>query len=475
MKNYIVLLCVTILVAGLPFIAGSQVAFPVKTSTNGRYLVDQNNKPFPILGRTAWAVISQPVSRYQAFIENTLSHGFNSIEMAVIFHWPDAQFAPHNGRGDIPFMKRLDGSAWNGSLLVYDQPYSQSADLTAPNEEYWRYVDSFLDHCKSKGILVFLFPAYVGAIGSNDGWMKELVANGGERARAYGAWVANRYKNQDNIVWMLLGDRAKYTLEEKKVEAALIEGLKSVPGQRSTHYSAESNEENSADQVDFGDQMTLNGLFTWGGLSVPRLGRHAYSHKPVLPAYLLEEPYDEEGPDGNNYNPHAIQPVRRFHWWGWLTTIGGYVAGNGYIWPFIDPRWKGHLNTAGTLDMQRLNGFIKSIDWWELVPSGLNGMKNLITIGGSMDSSNHYVAAAATPEGTLLIAYIPPDHTGSITVDMTALKDKIKAYWYDPASGTSVTIAGSPFNNKNSHMFTPPGKNGSGQNDWVLMLAASGF
>ena len=92
-----------------------------------------------------------------------------------------------------------------------------------------------------------------------------------------------------------------------------------------------------------------------------------------------------------------------------------------------------------------------------------------------MDSSNHYVAAAANPDGTLLIAYIPPDHTGSITVDMTALKDKIKAYWYDPATGTSMTIAGSPFNNKTTHMFTPPGKNGSGQNDWVLMLVASGF
>lgn len=33
--------------------------------------------------------------------------------------------------------------------------------------------------------------------------------------------------------------------------------------------------------------------------------------------------------------------------------------------------------------------------------------------------------AAATTNGMLLIAYIPPDHTGSIMVDMIALKDKI--------------------------------------------------
>ena len=98
MKNYIVLLCITILTTSLPFIAGSQVTFPVKTSTNGRYLVDRNNKPFPILGRTSWCVISQPVKDYQVYIENTISHGYNAIEMSVICHWPQSNYPPHNGR-----------------------------------------------------------------------------------------------------------------------------------------------------------------------------------------------------------------------------------------------------------------------------------------------------------------------------------------------------------------------------------------
>jgi hypothetical protein len=123
--------------------------------------------------------------------------------------------------------------------------------------------------------------------------------------------------------------------------------------------------------------------------------------------------------------------------------------------------------------MERLNGFIKSVRWWELVPSGLKGMKTLITIGGGKDSSTDYVAAAATPDGTLLIAYIPPDHTGSITVDMTVLKENIKAYWYDPTNGISAVIQGSPFDNKNTRKFTAPGKNNNGQNDWVLKLVGT--
>jgi hypothetical protein len=473
MKNGISFLLLIMLIGWMPILAVSQVVFPVKTSANGRYLVDQNNAPFPILGRTSWCVISQPVSHYKAYIENTVSHGFNAIEMSVICHWPQSNYPPHNGRGDLPFLKRLDGSLWNG-YLVYENAKSEAPDLTTPNELYWEYVDNFLSYCESKGVLVFIFPAYLGAMGTIEGWLNELLANGTEKTRAYGAWVAKRYKNQKNLVWMLIGDMGKFTTDEKTVEAAFIQGLKSVPGQLSEHYSAEpGGGESSAEQVDFGDQMNLNGVYTWGSESVPAIGRRAYSRQPVLPAFLLEEPYDEEGPDGNRFNPHAIQPVRRFQWWGWLTSIGGYIAGNGYIWPFIDLWWQRHLNTPATLDNERLNAFVRSIKWWELVPSGLNGLKPLILSGGSTDDKSDFVAAAANQDGSLLIAYIPPDHIGGITVDMTVLKKKITAWWFDPASGKSIELRGSPFPNNKSHQFVVPGKNSSGQNDWVLKLAGS--
>ena len=169
----------------------------------------------------------------------------------------------------------------------------------------------------------------MGYSGTKEGWMKELLANDTEKTMAYGNWVANRYKNKKNLVWMLIGDMGKFTPDEKNVEAALIKGLKSVPNQQSMQYSAEpGGGSNSADQPDFGDEMTLNGVYTWGTVPVQALGRKAYSRKPALPAFLLEEPYDEEGPDGNRFNPHAIQPVRRFQWWGALTSVGGYIAGN---------------------------------------------------------------------------------------------------------------------------------------------------
>src|SRR6185436_11496678 len=125
--------------------------------------------------------------------------------------------------------------------------------------------------------------------------------------------------------------------------------------------------------------------------------------------------------DGNGVNGAATQPVRRFQWWSWLSTTGGYILGNGYVWPFKSPDWRNHLDTQCTRDMARLNAFMVSIPWFDLIPSGLGGTQNLITSGGSNETSGDYVTAAATSNGRWLVAYIPPNHIGSIGVGMTAM------------------------------------------------------
>ena len=56
------------------------------------------------------------------------------------------------------------------------------------------------------------------------------------------------------------------------------------------------------------------------------------------------------------------------------------------------------------------------------MPSDLQGTKNLVTSGRGNIADSNYVAAAATPTGNLLIAYIPPHHKRCITVDMSAMR-----------------------------------------------------
>ena len=442
-------------------------AFPLKYGADSRYLVDQNDVPFPIMGRTAWFVVSLSVSDYQVFVDDTAARGYNSIEFHVLNHDPRGNNPPFNGNGGLPFVRDLSGNNWNGQ--------SGTPDFTTPNEAYWTFVDEFLAYCESRGLLVFVFPAYVGYVGGDQGWMQEIVANGPTKMQVYGAWLATRYKDRKNLVWMMGGDMGTppdtFNAAQTAVESALLTGLNSIAGQQSVFFSAEWESQSIAtDQTTFGISMSLNGAYSWSG-DVNTHGRRAYAHAPVTPAFLLEEPYDEEGPDGNNVNPSATQPVRRFQWWGWLSTIGGYISGNGYVWPF-NSQWRAHLDTQGSRDMARLNAFIQSIAWHKLVPSNLAGMKTLITAGGSTFASTSYVAASAAQDGTLLVAYVPPSHTGSISVDMSAMGGPTRARWFDPTNA-AYTLIGSDLANSGTRSFSTPGTNSAGQTDWVLVLDTS--
>jgi hypothetical protein len=53
---------------------------------------------------------------------------------------------------------------------------------------------------------------------------------------------------------------------------------------------------------------------------------------------------------------------------------------------------------------------------------------------------------------------------------MTKLAGSVSARWYDPTNGAYQAVVGSPFDNSGSRQFTPPGKNSSEDEDWILIL-----
>ena len=70
---------------------------------------------------------------YHTFVDDTAARGYNAIEFHVVNHDPRGNRPPFNGNGDPPFLKRLNGTAWNGSLS-YGNVTSDAPDLTTPNE-----------------------------------------------------------------------------------------------------------------------------------------------------------------------------------------------------------------------------------------------------------------------------------------------------------------------------------------------------
>ena len=98
-----------------------------------------------------------------------MSRGYNAIELQAITHdHARANHPPFDGSGNPPFLNRLNGANWDGSLK-YSNITSDAPDMTTPNEAYWLQIDSLVSYCERNGMLMLLFPAYLGYNGGAEG------------------------------------------------------------------------------------------------------------------------------------------------------------------------------------------------------------------------------------------------------------------------------------------------------------------
>lgn len=443
--------------------------FPLLVSSDGHYIVDSTGKPRPTLARTLWNVISLPAAGatgYRQLIDDTAQKGFTAIECRTFCHSGPAgsnqdNNPPFDGNGNLPFSKTLSGATYAGALDAVDSP-----DFSTPIDAYFDSVVAIVDYCATKGIFVHLFPSYMGFPGTDQGWDKEMQANGATKMQTYGAYIATRLKTRGNVMYMLGGDQGTFSTAQKAVLAGMHTGLASVSGQVSIHRSAEFSSPSLANaQTDYGGLITINSAYAFDGTTAT----WCLAGYGALPCFLDEGPYDEEGPDGDNFNAAATQPVRRFNWWAWLSCIQGYCTGNAFVWR-NQTGYQNHMNTFGAADCARLNYFVHSIEWWRLVPSGKGSIGTLVTSGGGTIDTTSYVAAACTPLGDLWVAYLGTGNGGSITVDCTKMRGTFLARWFDPTNATYTAIGS--FANTGTHVFTTPGNNSDGKVDWVLRLDA---
>jgi hypothetical protein len=463
-------------------------SFPVKVSSNGRYLVDQANRPFRIQGEAAWSLISNlTYAEADRYLSNRKAKGFNTVLVELIEHkyaqggkGAKINGVPTNRGGALPFQARAGGGAYDGTW--------GTADFSSPNEAYFAFADSIIDLAAQKGMLVNLVPMYLGFNGGNAGWWAELTNSVNTQAVSYnfGLYIGNRYKNRKNIIWTIGGDYFPSSGSEGEVRSLrLLEGVKAAGATQlwSGHWRASCL---STNEAAFAPLMNLNAVYTYGILGHPGStydeARAAYAYSRPRPAYIIETGYEDEA-----WFPGDPASVRMYQYYASLGgAIGGGFFGNRDVWKFatnswwFDPSSFGHgtwttaMESTGTFDFVYLGRLLDDVPWQNLVPSEIAGMKKLITAGEGNYGTTDYVVAAATSEGKALLAYIPPSRQGplKITVDMTALSGESRGSWFDPTSGTYTQIAGPPFPNVATREFTSLGANSRGDSDWVLVLRA---
>src|ERR1700761_860361 len=123
---------------------GSEVAYPLAVSSDKRYLVDQNQRPFFMVGDSAQSIYSSlSPEDLKFYLARRREQRFNTI-LAEPIHW-DGDRAMASADGHLPFLRNSTGGEYDGTL--------GTADFSTPNPAYWDHVDHVLDQMQAMGFL----------------------------------------------------------------------------------------------------------------------------------------------------------------------------------------------------------------------------------------------------------------------------------------------------------------------------------
>ena len=434
--------------------------YPLKVSANGRYLVDQKDTPFLIVGDVPQTLVARVSTADAAkYFDDRQAHGFNSLWINVLDAGPYYHESSYDGStydGIRPFTGHISGGTDTAHY-----------DLSKPNEAYFTRVDKMVTLAAEHGITVFLDPIETGQ------WVPTLRNNGPAAAYAYGQYLGNRYRRFDNIIWLNGNDFNTWKdAGDDEVVRAVAMGIKSADPRHLQTIELNVETSSSSDDPTWAPIISLNGTYTYSPTYFQMW--HSYNHTPIVPTFLLEAHYDLMD-YGHPYDYGTPAVLRRQEYWTLLSGGKGQLYGNGYTCEFM-PGWKFYVDTVGVTQLEIWHKFFSALPWPDLVPDEDHAVltAGLGTLGAMQTrvSKSDYATAAKTPDGSYVIAYMPTART--ITINMASLKAPAKAKWFDPTNGRYAAIAGSPLPNQGTRQFTPPGNNhDDGERDWVLLLDAS--
>jgi hypothetical protein len=427
-------------------------AYPVKVSANNRYLVDQNNRPFMIVGDSPHSLIgrmSKPDAEF--YMANRARYGINTLWVELLCN---------------------DKTACNADGTTFDgiPPFNVAGDISTPNSAYFRRVDDLLNIAAEHGITILL-----DAI-ETAGWLATFKANGVEKATAFGKYLGNRYKNVPNIIWMYGNDFQTWADPvDDAVVLALARGIKGVDPNHISTTELNYLTSGSLDDARWDPLIELDGVYTYYPTYAQVLKE--YNRSNFRPVFMEEANYEFE----HNYNTDGGSPtnLRRQEYWTMLSGATGQLYGSAYTWRLPNgwlTRWRSKLDSVGVVQLSYMKDLFALRKWYDLIPDQkhtlvTDGFGAPATLGTGSVTTDTYATAARTADGTLAIVYMPTIRT--ITIDMSQLAGPTSARWYDPTTARYINVSESPIMNSRPSQFTPPGKNDDGDGDWVLVLETS--
>jgi hypothetical protein len=423
-----------------PAALADSTLFPLRRSgTVRRFLETRSGTPFFLLGDTAWSIaVSASQSDVIRYLDNRKSKGFNAFTFNAI----EAEFAGGN-RNAAP------------DNYYGQSPFRYPRDFTTTREQYWTNVDFIVEQAAIRDMLCMIFPAYEGYDQGNQGWYREMAAQGASRLQRYGAWLAERYLAYDNILWVAGGDNSA---ANRELTRAVVNGIKSVSGQwLFSWHGARNDNALSFWRGDLG-WLDLNAIYD----SADRAAANAkatYSNGTVRPFARIEDTYE---------NPIArVSPVL-VRWLAWSSALQGgtgAIYGDEAVWRFNGPgtvadptSWIAAMERPAGSSMRYLKQLYESTSWTKLAPDG-----SWMSESGSVAN-----VAASVEDRSFGIAYAA-DASKQLTFDLSKFSGRsVLVRWYDPTSGGLIVDGTYP--TSGSRSFVRNGANAEGSADWALVF-----
>lgn len=440
-------------------------AFPLKASDNRRYLVDQKNKAFLLVGDAPQTIVTNvSFAGAAAYIANRREYGINTLWINLLCNFSDG---------------------CNNDATTFDgvAPFLAAGDLSRPNPAYFQRADDIIKLAAKYGMVVLLDPI------ETSSWLPILRAAGLDQAVRYGQYLGRRYKDFPNIIWIHGNDFQSW---RSPTDDALVQAVaRGIRSEDQVHiHTVELNytTSGSLDDPSWAPLIELDAAYTYFPTYAQVLAE--YNRAEFKPVFMVEANYEFERADDG-----LPQSLRRQEYWTMLCGATGQVYGSAYTWR-LEKGWETKIDTPGAIQLRFMKSLFVKRKWNDLIPDqdhsvviagygqlaeyigrltayagnlrpGFVARLRRFTSLGSV-STNTYASAARTPDGTLVMVYLPSAR--SLTVDMSKLAGPATARWYDPTNGSYSAVSGSPIANANRHQFRPPGSNAAGDGDWVLVL-----
>lgn len=428
-------------------------------SPNKRFFQTRDGKPFFWLGDTGW-LLFEKCKREEAthYLDVRKQQGFNVIQVMVLhdLNAKDAYGAFALNNGDVASPKITIGNNYKSRL-----------------SDYWDHIDYIIYEAAKRGMYIGLVPIWGGNVKSGKVSVKQ--------AEAYATFLANRYKNKSNIIWINGGDIPGN--DHQEVWETIGKTLKKFDPNHLVTFHPRGRYSSSEwfdkeDWLDF--NMFQSGHKDYSQDTVKTEKNHFgednwkyinadYQLQPVKPT-LDGEPSYENIPHGLH---DSLQPrwtaadVRRYLYWSVFAGGAGFTYGENAIMQFhtgtgrgsfgVNQDWKKTINAPGATQVHFIKELLLARDYFDRKPAQE-------IIAGNNGTGYERLAATKGKDYALIYTY-----TGkNFKVDFSQLGFiPTKASWFDPTNGKSTPVA--QFAKNIIVEFDPPGEPKNG-NDHVLVL-----